>query len=434
MSEAVMTETRQHKLHYRGRGSQILIYLGKLLRGFIYQNDWKVMPLAALIAGLVSMVVKRDFFLTMEGTIKGAFALTCVSIWNGCFNSIQVVCRERDIIKREHRSGLHISAYIAAHMVYQAGLCLLQTIITLYVCKTTGMQFPDGKSLFTPWLLVDIGITVFLITYASDMLSLWVSCITRSTTTAMTVMPFILIFQLVFSGGIFTLPDWAVKISAVSISNYGLKCISAQADYNNLPLVTGWDSIMKVEKQEINTTVTLGQVMDFLQRDDLPPVHDFREREYLVPTPEQVFSAFNIDPDAKLGNSKFSFNQLLVLADQAAAVQDALTTSETAPGEEPQPTFRVGQVIDVLAQITEEQGLRDESYNFSTTVGQILDLVGREKAETYVKTMTAQSNGKPFYEHSRDNVLDQWLPMCLFIGVFAILSVIFLEFVDKDKR
>ena len=194
MSEAVMTETRQHKLHYRGRGSQVLIYLGKLLRGFIYQSDWKVMPLAALIAGLVSMVVKRDFFLTMEGTIKGAFALTCVAIWNGCFNSIQVVCRERDIIKREHRSGLHISAYILAHMVYQAGLCLLQTIITLYVCQTTGMQFPDGKSLFTPWLLVDIGITVFLITYASDMLSLWVSCITRSTTTAMTVMPFILIF------------------------------------------------------------------------------------------------------------------------------------------------------------------------------------------------------------------------------------------------
>ena len=110
MSEAVMAEKRQRKLQYRGRGGQVLIYLGKLLRGFVYQSDWKVMPLAALIAGLVSMVVKRDFFLTMEGTIKGAFALTCVAIWNGCFNSIQVVCRERDIIKREHRSGLHISA------------------------------------------------------------------------------------------------------------------------------------------------------------------------------------------------------------------------------------------------------------------------------------------------------------------------------------
>ncbi|MBR6090145.1 MAG: ABC transporter permease [Anaerolineaceae bacterium] len=434
MSEAVMIETRQHKLHYRGRGGQVLIYLGKLLRGFVYQNDWKVMPLAALIAGLVSMVVKRDFFLTMEGTIKGAFALTCVGIWNGCFNSIQVVCRERDIIKREHRSGLHISAYIFAHMVYQAGLCLLQTIITLYVCKTTGMQFPDGKSLFTPWLVADIGITIFLVTYASDMLSLWVSCITRSTTTAMTVMPFILIFQLVFSGGIFTLPDWAVKISAVSISNYGLKCIAAQADYNSLPLVTGWDSIMKVEKQELSTTLTLGQVMDFLQRDDLPAIHDFREREYEVPTTRQIMSAFNVDPNARFGDSPFSYNQLLTLAEKTLEAGDSAETTEIAPSDETKPTFSIGQVIDVMAEITKEQGLRDEAYNFSATVGQLLDLVGREKAETYVKTMTADSNRKTYYEHDMNNILSYWIPMFLFIGAFALLSVIFLEFVDKDKR
>ena len=434
MSEAVMTETRQHKLHYRGRGSQIIIYLGKLLRGFVYQNDWKVMPMAALIAGLVSMVVRRDFFQTMEGTLKGAFALTCVAIWNGCFNSIQVVCRERDIIKREHRSGLHISAYIVSHMIYQAGLCLLQTIITLYVCKTTGMQFPDGKSLFTHWLIADIGITVFLITYSSDMLSLWVSCITRSTTTAMTVMPFILIFQLVFSGGIFTLPDWAVKVSAVSISNYGLKCIASQADYNSLPLVTGWDSIMKVEKQELKTTITLGQVMDFLQRDDLPAIHDIREREYNVPTTAQIMSAFNIDPDARFGDSPFSYNQLLTLAETALSAEAAPETTEIAPAEKPQSTFKIGQVIDVLAQITKEQGLRDEEYNLSTTVGQVLDLIGREKAETYVKTMTAASNQKPFYENSRDNILSYWVPLCCFILAFALLSIIFLEFVDKDKR
>ena len=433
MSEAVMTETRQHKLHYRGRGGQVLIYLGKLLRGFIYQNDWKVMPMAALIAGLVSMVVRRDFFLTMEGTIKGAFALTCVAIWNGCFNSIQVVCRERDIIKREHRSGLHISAYIFAHMVYQAGLCLLQTVITLYVCKMTGMQFPDGKSLFTPWLLVDIGITVFLITYSSDMLSLWVSCVTRSTTTAMTVMPFILIFQLVFSGGIFTLPSWAVKVSAISISNYGLKCIATQADYNGLPLMTGWDSIMKVEKQELNTTVTLGQVMDFLRRDDLPAIHDFREREYNVPTSEQIMSAFNIDPNARVGDSPFSYNQLMALAETSMAVQAPAPATEPA-AEEARTTFTLGQVIDVMAQITEEQGLREEEYNISTTVGEILDLIGRDKAETYVKTMTAESNRKPFYEYSRENIILYWIPMILFIAGFALLSVIFLEFVDKDKR
>lgn len=93
-------------IRHRSREAQVPIYLGKFFRMFIYQNDWKVLPMAAVIAGLVSYVVRKDFFLTMEGTLKGAFALTCIAIWNGCFNSIQVICRERNIVKREHRSGM----------------------------------------------------------------------------------------------------------------------------------------------------------------------------------------------------------------------------------------------------------------------------------------------------------------------------------------
>ena len=122
---------RQMAIRHRGRGAQVLIYFGKLLRMFVYQNDWKVLPMAALIAGLVGMVVRNKFFINMEGTLMGAFAMVCVCIWNGCFNSIQVICRERDVIKREHRSGMHISSYIVSHMMYQAQLCLAQTIVTL---------------------------------------------------------------------------------------------------------------------------------------------------------------------------------------------------------------------------------------------------------------------------------------------------------------
>ena len=110
------------RIRYRGRVNQIFIYLGKLLRMFLYQNDWKVLPMAAMVAGLVGLVIRRRFFYTMEGTMMSALAVTCVCIWNGCFNSIQVICRERDIIKREHRSGMHISSYILSHMIYQAML------------------------------------------------------------------------------------------------------------------------------------------------------------------------------------------------------------------------------------------------------------------------------------------------------------------------
>ena len=116
-------------LKHTGHISQTVIYLGKLFRMFIFQNDWKVLPMSAVIAGLVSFAVGKNLFRTMEGTLTGTFALSCVCIWNGFFNSIQSVCRERAIIKREHRSGLHISSYVAAHMIYQSLLCVLQVFV-----------------------------------------------------------------------------------------------------------------------------------------------------------------------------------------------------------------------------------------------------------------------------------------------------------------
>ncbi len=428
MSEAnintIESGMRRRKLQYRGRGGQVIIYLGKLLRGMIYQSDWKVLPMAALIAGIVSMVVRRDFFLTMEGTMKGALALTCTSIWNGCFNSVQVICREREIVKREHRSGLHISAYIFSHMLYQAILCLAQTGLTLYVCSITGIQFPK-EGLFTPWLIVDLGITIFLVTYASDMLSLWISCLCRSTTTAMTVMPFVLIFQLVFSGGIFSLPAWANNLSAFSISNYSMKCIAAQSNYNGLPLATAWNSLGKVEDREINTTVSLGEVMDFLSDDSKEMVRELRDNEIVLPSAEDLIAIF--------AASQQNDQTIDVLSD-IKSLAGLLQPAEDSEAEKERETVSLGSVIDTLAESNYIQEQRDLSYTIRTTIGQIIDTIGREKTKTYVQEQTALSNRNDFYENTKENISGYWLSIGLFAAGFAILSVIFLEFIDKDKR
>ena len=179
-------------LKRKGRIYQTGVYLGKFFRMFIFQSDWKVMPIAALIAGLVGMVMKNGLFNNMEGTLLGSFAIACICVWNGFFNSIQNVCRERAIVKREHRSGLHISSYITAHTIYQAFMCLLQTVITIFVLERMGVVLPQApKGLVTGDITLDLGITIFLTTFAADMLSLLVSSVVRNTTTAMTIMPFL---------------------------------------------------------------------------------------------------------------------------------------------------------------------------------------------------------------------------------------------------
>ena len=253
-------------IRHKGRIGQTFIYLGKLLRMFVYQSDWKVLPMGAIIASVVTFVVGANLFVTQEGTLMGAFALVCVCIWNGFFNSIQVVCRERGIVKREHRSGMHVSSYIMAQMIYQFMLCLAQTVITIVICRLTGVKFPQ-QGIISGHGIVDIGITLLIITFSADMMALMVSCVVRTTTTAMTVMPFLLIFQLVFSGGFFQLQGFAKKFTVLTISRWGLDSLCAVGRYNELKMVTLWNTIFKFKDIEFEGRKPLLEIILKIQEE-----------------------------------------------------------------------------------------------------------------------------------------------------------------------
>lgn len=253
-------------IRHRGRIRQVPICLGKLFRQFIFLNDWKVIPMSALVAGVVSIVVSADMFQNMEGTLKGALALACICIWNGFFNSIQSVCRERDIVKREHRNGMHISAYIAAQMIYQTLICLIQTFITMKVCAFGGMKFPTEGIVFKSFTM-DIGLTLFLITYSADMMALMISCIAKNTTSAMTIMPFMLIYELVFSDTVFVMSGRLSFLSGLSVAKWGSRCIAALSNYNSLPMVSMWNLVAKMQSNSSNTAIM--DAMNRLDKDQL---------------------------------------------------------------------------------------------------------------------------------------------------------------------
>ncbi len=252
------------KLTFRKTFSQIPIYLGKFFRMFIYLDDWKVLPMSALIAALVSFVIKGTMLKTMEGTMKGSLALSCICIWNGFFNSIQVVCRERDIVKREHRSGMKIGAYIMSHMIYQATLCMAQAVVTVMVCRVSGIKFPHS-GVVTPLFFTDLTITFFLITYASDIMSLWISCIAKTTTAAMTIMPFVLIFELLFSGAVFTLEGVSQTLSLLTIARWGMCALCAISGYNSLKMVTVWNMLVKFQNVEYEGTTPLKNIVETIE-------------------------------------------------------------------------------------------------------------------------------------------------------------------------
>ena len=470
----------------KGRGAQTMIYTGKLLRMFVYQTDWKVLPMSAIIAALVSMVIRKDFFLTMEGNLKGAFAVTCVSIWNGCFNSIQVICRERNVLKREHRAGLHISSYIFSHMIYQALLCVAQTVITLVVFRMMKVQMPR-EGLITDWLVVDMGITIFLMSYASDMLSLFVSSLAHTTTTAMTIMPFVLIFQLVFSGGIFNLPAWSQGLANYTISNYGLKCVAAHADYNNSPMVTAWNTLLKLKDHEVGGTVTVGQILDFLSDKDNTLVNELRDREInATTTVGEVWNALSSsatyqDFTGKEVDASFTLGEILELLRTSDALKDFRDTdilgattvgklldelNESLKGTEMMDysvgrTFTigellqalhadelmeklkdfqiggkitVGELIDMITQNKDLQARRDQGITVKTTVERIIQMLGEDNVKDLAMNKTARASRVPAYDRTPENIRGYWTMFGLFIFVFAAMAMISLEFIDKDKR
>lgn len=263
-----MNNTKVKRVHHKGRLTQIPIYLGKFFRMFIYEDDWKVIPMAAIIAALVSFVVGKNMFVTMEGTLMGSLGITCICIWNGFFNSIQSICRERNIVKREHRSGMHITSYLIAHVIYQAFICFTQSIVTVTVCVISKMPIPF-EGFITPFFYLDMAITVFLITFAADTMSLAVSAFAKTTTAAMTIMPFMLIFELLFSGRIFQLAGYAQKLTNLSLAKWGLNCFCTQASYNTLPAVTVWNQLFKFRNVEVFGVTPIKEVTNYIQDNNL---------------------------------------------------------------------------------------------------------------------------------------------------------------------
>ena len=396
---------RTRKVRHRGRDSQVLIYLGKQFRFFINESDWKVLPMAAIIAGLVSMVIRKQFFVTMEGSLMGGFALTCMAIWNGCFNSIQSICRERAIIKREHRSGLHMTSYVIAHMIYQFLLCAAQTGLSLYVMMVVGVQFP-AEGFMTRWMILDLGITLLLVAYASDMLSLFISSISHTTTGAMTVMPFVLIFQLVFSGGVIPLPEWSQKLSNFTISNYGIHAIAAQSNYNERPMVTLWKTVDGMRNTEVGGTFTLGELVDLL---DSPTAKAWLDTE--IETPDWLKEKTEGLTDGQA---------------------EALTEGQA---EEPADSkLTLGMIAGLIRETNWIQEHRDYTFKATITVGELLNLFDEEKVKTVLQEATAAASRKPEYDCTKDNILRNWFALMAFVLLFALLSVISLELIDHDKR
>ncbi len=208
---------------------QIQIYTKKFFRTLRRESVISIF-IGIIITILVMSVTQEKMFSYFEGTKSGLFSLICVCIWIGIFNSIQLVCREKnDIVKDELDKSLRASSYMAAHFIYQFILCAIQSIIVFVIFYL----YMLGKE--------DIGspvaylVTIFLIVYASDAMAFVISCAVPNPIVAMTVMPLLLLIQLVMAGVLFELGNAAEVMANFTISKWGMNAFGKIGDITTLP-------------------------------------------------------------------------------------------------------------------------------------------------------------------------------------------------------
>lgn len=210
---------------------QTVIYLKKVTRIAFRENAWKFVAFAAIIAALVAFIVGEDMFTTYESTKSGFFTIASACIWIGIFNSIQSICKEHEIIRAEYRQGMKLSSYITANVIWQMGLCLVQSIVIFSICKIF-IDFNSEGILIHAY--AEYFITIFLLTFGSAVMGIMLSSIAGNPTTAMTIMPFVLILQLVMSGVLFELSGISKKIAHITFSKWGMSAFGSIADLNNV--------------------------------------------------------------------------------------------------------------------------------------------------------------------------------------------------------
>lgn len=253
---------------------QIDTYIKKFLRLFISTQGWIGLVLCIVISFTISLVTKNGMFEYRYETESGCFALVSACIWIGYFNSILSVCRERDIIKREYYSGLFISAYISARAYCEMLVCIFEALIMvsistlIYEIPDQALIFDEGDKLidivgsYVPSdFCIDLFVTFFIILVTADFMGILVSSICKSTTVAMTVIPFLLIIQLVFSGMLFELEGYAQDFAKLTISKWGMEILGTIADINGKPYSNGKMFVEDVYKYSIDHVLASMKVL-----------------------------------------------------------------------------------------------------------------------------------------------------------------------------
>jgi hypothetical protein len=216
-----------------GRIAQTFVLLRRHLH-IIFNDKTRMILLlcqAPLLALLIGVVTNGNEFVEYDITKSLYFAMSCSALWVGILNSIQEVCKERNILMREYMTGLYLNSYMVSKSLVMGFICLIQSSM-LSGIFAFNIGLPEVGIIFVP--IVELLITTFLTSIAASAMGLFVSSLFKNADRAMSVAPIMLLPQLLFCGIIFVLSDMSKYISWVTISRWSMEAYGTAANLNAL--------------------------------------------------------------------------------------------------------------------------------------------------------------------------------------------------------
>ena len=129
------------------------------------------------------------------------FIMAFAAVMFGCINGAREIVKEAPIYKRERTVNLGIVPYMFSKIIVLGVLCLVQSLVLTFLIS---LKAPFTYSVFLPPFM-EIYITMALTSLAGLMIGLTVSALVPNNDRAMSIVPLVLIPQVIFSGIIFTL-------------------------------------------------------------------------------------------------------------------------------------------------------------------------------------------------------------------------------------
>jgi len=173
----------------------------------------------------------------------------------GVFSASREIIKELPIYHRERLVNLNIVAYVFSKLLVLLGLSIVQSVVLVLMVHWWS-SFVEHGVLGIPKIgilpgIVEILITIILLTFASACFGLFLSAIIGREDRIMSVMPAFLMLQIVFAGVVFSVT------SQDDITNYDQKIFSCTSEEHQITALISCITFSRWGIEAMGSTVNM---------------------------------------------------------------------------------------------------------------------------------------------------------------------------------